>query len=110
MKLLFDQSLSHRLGDKLADLFPGSKHVGQVKLSTASDEAVWAYARQNDFVIVTKGLDFDGLSVLRGHPPGIIRLGCGNQSNDHIENVLRQNHSKIVSILKDPGIGFLEIT
>lgn len=37
MKLLFDQNISPRLVDSLADIFPGSIHVINVKLDKAFD-------------------------------------------------------------------------
>jgi predicted nuclease of predicted toxin-antitoxin system len=38
--LLFDQNLSPRLVNRLADLFPGALHVAQVGLDRATDLAV----------------------------------------------------------------------
>jgi predicted nuclease of predicted toxin-antitoxin system len=110
MKLLFDQNLSFKLCGKLAALYPDSSHVKQEGLNTADDKVVWQFALDNDFVIVTKDSDFDGLSALNGHPPKVIRLRCGNQSTSHIESILRQNHSRIVQFVNDPNLGYLEIT
>lgn len=67
--LLFDQNLSPRLVDRLADLYPGSIHVSTVGLSTAFDKVVWGYARQHDYIIVTKDADFSELGLLLGFPP-----------------------------------------
>jgi predicted nuclease of predicted toxin-antitoxin system len=110
MKLLFDQNLSQRLCQKLLDLYPGSKHVAQVDLATAPDEAIWTHARQHSFVLVTTQTDFDALSVLHTHPPKIIRLAALNQTAAHQETLLRQNHPQILTHLKDPATAFLEIT
>jgi hypothetical protein len=41
LKLLFDQNLSHRLVDRLRDIFPDSKHVRFVGLAYADDGPVW---------------------------------------------------------------------
>ena len=54
MKLLFDQNLSPKLVNRLADLLPGSSHVQSVGLDCANDDVVWEYARQNEFAIVSK--------------------------------------------------------
>ena len=54
MKLLFDQNLSHKLARRLADLFPDSTHVREVGLKEAEDPAVWEYAKQQSFMIVSK--------------------------------------------------------
>ena len=43
--LLFDQNLSPRLVNRLADVFPGALHVAQIGLDRASDLAVWEYTR-----------------------------------------------------------------
>ena len=110
MKLLFDQNFSQRLCQKLLDLYPGSKHIAQLDLTTAPDEAIWTHARQNDFILVTTQTDFDALSVLHAHPPKIIRLAATNQTPAHLETLLRQNHPQILTHLKDPATSLLEIT
>jgi predicted nuclease of predicted toxin-antitoxin system len=48
MKLLFDQNISYKLVNRLADVYPGSKHVRQVGLGEADDLVVWDYAKGND--------------------------------------------------------------
>ncbi len=44
----------------------------------------------HDFVIVTKDLDFQQLSLLFGHPPKVIRLRVGNCTVQMIEELLRK--------------------
>ena len=65
MKLLFDQNLSPKLVNRLADLFPASIHVQSAGLDCADDDQVWEYARLNGFAVVTKDEDYNNLSVLR---------------------------------------------
>lgn len=74
MKLLFDQNLSPRLVNSLADLYPDSNHVASLGLGSATDQVVWNHAQLNDFVIVTKDADFNELSVVFGFPPKVIWL------------------------------------
>ena len=58
MKLLFDANLSPRLVNRLSELFPGSAHVFATGLARfCPDEQVWAYAKNNGFLIVRKDLD-----------------------------------------------------
>ena len=45
MKLLFDQNLSFKLSQRLADLFPGSSQVQLLGLAEADDQALWHYAQ-----------------------------------------------------------------
>ncbi|MEG4803108.1 DUF5615 family PIN-like protein [Microcoleus sp. ARI1-B5] len=55
--LLFDQNLSPRLVSCLADIYPGSVHLDGIGLATTPDREVWDYARQHDYIIVTKDAD-----------------------------------------------------
>src|SRR5262249_4877800 len=75
------QNVSPRLVSRLADIFPGALHVAQVGLERATDLAVWEYARgirsRASLRLVTKGVDFNDLSVLCGPPPKVIRLRLG---------------------------------
>lgn len=54
MKLLLDENLSRRIVPFLQDRYPGSSQVVLVGLDRAEDRSVWSFARENDFVIVTK--------------------------------------------------------
>jgi hypothetical protein len=75
MKLLFDENLSFRLVEAITQLFPGSIHITRTSLARgASDRAIWEYAGQNDFVIVTADSDFVTLANTLGHPPKVIHL------------------------------------
>ncbi|MDJ1168194.1 DUF5615 family PIN-like protein [Roseofilum sp. BLCC_M154] len=42
--LLFDQNLSPRLVDRLADIYPNSMHVDRLGLGSVPDRQVWDYA------------------------------------------------------------------
>jgi predicted nuclease of predicted toxin-antitoxin system len=64
MKLLFDQNLSPRLVTLLADLFPDSAHVYQLGLDQVLDLEVWNYAKDHNFIVVSKGADFGEISML----------------------------------------------
>ena len=89
MKLLFDENLSPRLPVVLADTYPGSAHVHACGLGNADDSAIWQYAKDNDFTIVSKDSDFQERGVLHGQPPKFIWLRAPNCSSEQIENLLR---------------------
>jgi predicted nuclease of predicted toxin-antitoxin system len=75
VKLLFDANLSRRIVPLLEDLFPESAHISQVGLAgETADAAIWGYAKQNGFVIVTADADFPRLSDTYGSPPQVVRL------------------------------------
>jgi len=90
VKLLFDENLPPRLAEALADIYPESAHVYQCGLGSAGDSAIWGYAKENAFAIVSKDSDFQERSVLHGHPPKFIWLRVANCSTMEIENLLRE--------------------
>jgi predicted nuclease of predicted toxin-antitoxin system len=58
VKLLFDQNLSFKLCQRLADLFPGSNQVRLLHLEQADDRAIWEHAKSGGFVLVSQDADF----------------------------------------------------
>ncbi len=107
MKLLFDHNLSPKLVTKLDDLFPESAHVFQIGLDREGDDVIWAFARENDFTLVTKDADFEALSVLMGSPPKVIWLRVGNCTTDTVERVMRWNFIAVQAFESDPNKGLL---
>src|SRR5437870_1373277 len=95
MKLLFDNNLSHKLCDRLRDLFPGSTQTRLVDFETAPDLTIWEYAKANGLVVVTLDKDFADIALMRGVPPQIIWLRCGNSSVATVEELLRKNFPEI---------------
>lgn len=95
MKLLFDQNLSPSLAEALQDLFPGSLHVRDVGLDSASDAAVWIYAKEQAFVIVSKDADFRHLGFTYGPPPKIVWVQRGNCTTREIEALLRERSDEL---------------
>lgn len=89
MKLLFDENLSYRLVRLVNDLFPGSEQVKRLGLLGHTDRAIWAYAHQHGFVIVTQDDDYAELSVLLGAPPRVLLLRVGNQPTHEVARLLR---------------------
>ncbi len=71
MKLLFDQNLSFKLCQMVADLFPESSHVGLLELSRVGDQVLWDYAKANGFAIVSQDVDFAEMAALLGSPPKV---------------------------------------
>jgi predicted nuclease of predicted toxin-antitoxin system len=107
--LLFDQNLSPHLVDSLADIYPDSAHVSALGLGTSSDQSVWEYARQRDYMIVTKDADFSELSLLLGFPPKVIWIRRGNCSTKEIETLLRESYEAIAALSDDVRVGILTL-
>ena len=107
MKLLFDENLSHKLARRVADLFPDSTHVREVGLKEAEDPAVWEYAKQQSFMIVSKDADFHQRSFLLGFPPKVVWIRLGNCTTAEVEQVIRKNFESIKVFAEDEEAAFL---
>ena len=101
MKLLFDQNLSPRLPRVLADIYPESVHVREIKMHDATDTKIWEHAKTHDFVIVSKDSDFQARSLLYGSPPKFIWLRVGNCTVKPIEELLRKHSPSIHTFAQD---------
>jgi len=110
MKLLFDQNLSPKLVERLADLFPGSAHVQTLGLDCAGDDRLWNHAKSHGFVIVTKDEDFNTLSVLRGVPPKVVWLQTGNCTTAEVERLFRDRFTDIDAFDKDATVGTIVLS
>lgn len=109
MKLLFDHHLSRKLVARLADLFPQSSHVVFHGLECAEDSAIWSFARNGEYLIVTKDSDFNDVVTLRGAPPKVIWIRVGNCSTATVEAIIRRNYPLIEAFCHDPQSAILEI-
>jgi predicted nuclease of predicted toxin-antitoxin system len=109
VRLLFDQNLSHRLIGCLSDLFPDSLHVRILGLAEADDLAIWNYAKEHGLVIVTQDADFSEWNKLRGAPPKIIWIRCGNASVDMLHSKLRNAANRIFLLDNQPDLEVIEI-
>jgi predicted nuclease of predicted toxin-antitoxin system len=109
MKLLFDQNLAPSLVAHVEDLFPGSEHVFNCGLGDASDIAIWEYARDNDFTLVSKDADFVELSTLHGPPPKVVWLRLGNCVTRDIHEAIRSNSIAVAELLHDHERGVLAL-
>lgn len=110
MKLLFDQNLSHKLVQRVDDLFPYSDHVRNLNMKSAPDSMIWQFAKENDFVIVSKDSDFQQRSFLYGSPPKVIWLQVGNTPTAEIEKMLRKNFNTIQQFDKNKDASLLMLS
>lgn len=94
MKLLFDENLSPRLSQALADEYAGSVHVRSLGLRGADDQQIWDYSRTHGFAIVSKNTDFRERSFVEGLPPKVIWLDVGNAGTRVIADLLRRERQR----------------
>ncbi len=109
MKLLLDNNLSHRLIEKLSDLFPNSTHVMLESLDESDDTEIWNFAKKGNYTILTKDSDYSDLSILLGHPPKVIWLRVGNCRVKKVENIIHSNIYILYEFFEDSEMGLIEI-
>ena len=107
MKLLFDQNVSPKLPQVVADVFPDSMHVRELGLDHADDSSIWEYARDHSYAVVTKDVDYLHLSALLGHPPKLVWLAVGNCATGIVSELLRVNTAAIYTLNSDPTRSFI---
>ena len=94
----------------LADVYPDSAHVRDFALERASDDAVWARAAAEGFMIATKDDDFRQRSFLLGAPPKVLWLRFGNWRTIEIVRALRARAPEIAAFAADPATALLVLT
>ena len=109
MKLLLDENLSRRLVPFLQHDFPGSSQVVLLGMQSASDKEVWQKAKDDGYVIVTRDVDFQELSLVWGQPPKVIRLKAPNQTCAATLKVLLDSKDACADALLVQGMASVEI-
>jgi len=109
MKLLLDENLSRRVVPFILEAYPGSPQVALLGMEQADDQAIWDYAKQRDFVIVTRDADYLDLSTLHGQPPKIVWLRTGNQTKAAVIHLLLKSKDAIERTLEHERKACIEI-
>jgi predicted nuclease of predicted toxin-antitoxin system len=73
--------------------------VRELGMRTAEDPEIFAGARHEGAVVLTKDSDFVDLVARIGPPPQIIWLTCGNTSNAYLRGILRNAWPHINALL-----------
>jgi predicted nuclease of predicted toxin-antitoxin system len=107
VKLLLDENLSPDLVHALSAEYPGSAHVRDLGLKSATDLAVWERARSDGYTLVSKDSDFRQMSFLFGAPPRVVWVRLGNCSTAEILALLRNRRAALQSFWEDPEAAFL---
>ncbi|GHV18987.1 hypothetical protein FACS189493_8600 [Spirochaetia bacterium] len=89
MKILVDMNLAFRWADML--VHEGIEAVHWVKLGApnAPDTEIMAYARANDYTVLTNDLDFSAiLAVTHGDKPSIIQIRAADTRPEPLINLV----------------------
>jgi predicted nuclease of predicted toxin-antitoxin system len=109
MKFLLDENLPPTLATAIGSIYPGSAHVHDCGFGAADDAAIWVYAREQGFVIVTKDSDFEQLSMMKGSPPKVIWLRTGNCTTAALNELFIRRGEEIAAFLASEVDAILEI-
>ena len=109
MKLLLDENLSRRLIHKLLDVFPGTPHFSDADVLRTPDPDIWQYAKENDFIIITKDDDFLELAHRFGPPPKLIMVEMGNCSNAILAEPLRESAARLHEFVTHTRDGIIKL-
>jgi predicted nuclease of predicted toxin-antitoxin system len=95
MKVLIDMNLSPRWAKVLMDAGLEAVHWSQLGAGDAADIEIMAYARANDYVVLTHDLDFAGiLAATHGKKPSVVQIRAEQLNPDvigkHIVAALQQ--------------------
>jgi len=69
----------------------------------AADAAVWNYARENGYAIVSKDNDFRQRAFLYGPPPKVVWLSVENAGTDAIAMLIRAGGERLRAFDFDAG-------
>lgn len=109
MKLLFDENLSPRLVSILSAHWPESAHVESINMRGATDEAIWSFARDHGFTLVSKDDDFRSLALVRGAPPKVVWLQIGNAPTSKVADLLRANILVLEAFSNEPAEALISL-
>ncbi|MCL2831454.1 MAG: DUF5615 family PIN-like protein [Betaproteobacteria bacterium] len=85
MKLLVDVNLSPRWIDVLSSAGIEAAHWSVIGAVNAPDSVIMAYARSNDWVVLTHDLDFGAiLAATHGEKPSVVQIRADDVSPDVI--------------------------
>ncbi|MFZ2957618.1 MAG: DUF5615 family PIN-like protein [Candidatus Ozemobacteraceae bacterium] len=94
---LFDENLPAKF--QFLPSFP-IVHVSTLGKSP-SDSQIWEYAKQNDFAIVTKDVDFSDRLMVDSSPPKVVHLRLGNMRkrvfHEFLANIWPQIEALIIN-------------
>ena len=100
MKLLIDMNLSPRWTRMLGDAGFIATHWSTLGPPNARDAEIMAFAKANDYVVLTHDLDFSAiLAATQGNKPSVVQIRAEDVSPDAIgQPVVRALHQMSVEL------------
>ena len=96
-KFLIDENLPKTLQLQTNDKFIHVCNLGK----QMTDSEIWEYAKQNDYIIITKDTDFFERIILLGTPPKIIWIRLGNMRRRQLEKNIITKWDEIIKKINE---------
>ena len=101
---LYDNTVNAQLTPALATWIAQTFSVKAVavrdlKLRDATDQEIFAAARNAGAIVLTKDSDFVDMVNAQGTPPQVIWLTCGNTSNARLKEILSKTLNQALTLL-----------
>lgn len=110
MKIWVNAQLPPAIADWIAENFEvEAVAVRELNLRDATDPQIFAAARNEAAIVMTKDSDFIELVNAHGAPPQVIWLTCGNTSNARLKEILAQALPQAIKLL-EAGEAIVEIS
>ena len=109
MTIWVDAQLSPEIATWITETFHIEAHaLRELGLRDATDLLIFRTVTQPDTIILTKDVDFVDLVQRHGPPPKVLRLLCGNTSNERLRIILTSALPGALRLLQ-AGDSFVEI-
>lgn len=102
MKLIIDAQISPSIASWINRTFNDIQAISvhSVALQFAEDSEIYAYAKENGYVIMSKDDDFLNQLEKHGSPPALIWVTSGNTSNARMREILTTTLSKVKKLIE----------
>jgi predicted nuclease of predicted toxin-antitoxin system len=92
MKILCDVHIPYKLVNFLRNQGIEAVHVNRILAKWyTKDSDICQYADNNDYVVVTKDVDFRNSHFVKGSPRKLLRVNLGNISNQELIQIVGDN-------------------
>ena len=102
MKIWIDAHISPGIAAWITETFAvEAKSLRGLGLQEADDLEIFRRAKSEDVVFITKDADFVDLVEVRGAPPRVILLRCGNTTNRRLREIFASHLQEALDRFKE---------
>lgn len=99
MTILCDVHISYKICKFLDDQNINTIHVNQIlNKSETKDAEICSYADRNDYIVLTKDIDFKNTFLINKTPKKLIKINLGNISNQKLMKILEEHLNLIIKL------------